>query len=60
VRAPGRSDVHARLRAGGFAVRRCDTFPGLGPEWLRITVREPVVQDALVRALRAALDAEER
>ncbi|MFL6138136.1 MAG: Rv2231c family pyridoxal phosphate-dependent protein CobC [Frankiaceae bacterium] len=58
LRAPGRPDVHAKLRVRGFAVRRCDTFPGLGPEWLRMTVREPVVQDALVRALRAALSEE--
>ncbi|WP_460370722.1 Rv2231c family pyridoxal phosphate-dependent protein CobC, partial [Actinocorallia lasiicapitis] len=27
------------LRARGVAVRRGDTFPGLGPEWIRVAVR---------------------
>jgi histidinol-phosphate/aromatic aminotransferase/cobyric acid decarboxylase-like protein len=31
--------VHARLREAGIAVRRADTFPGLGPDWVRIAVR---------------------
>src|SRR5690606_11785941 len=26
--------VRAALRGRGIAVRRCDTFPGLGPDWL--------------------------
>jgi histidinol-phosphate/aromatic aminotransferase/cobyric acid decarboxylase-like protein len=43
--------VHAALRDAGFAVRRADTFPGLGPGWLRIAVREPAKTDALVTAL---------
>ena len=40
------------LRDHGFAVRRGDTFPGLGPDWIRISVREPDVSDQLVTALR--------
>ena len=28
------------LRERGWAVRRGDTFPGLGPDWLRIAVRD--------------------
>ncbi|GAA3229716.1 Rv2231c family pyridoxal phosphate-dependent protein CobC [Actinocorallia longicatena] len=32
--------VREALRAEGIAVRRGDTFPGLGPEWIRIAVRE--------------------
>jgi cobyrinic acid a,c-diamide synthase len=40
------------LRDHGFAVRRGDTFPGLGPDWIRIAVREPEVTDQLVAALR--------
>jgi histidinol-phosphate/aromatic aminotransferase/cobyric acid decarboxylase-like protein len=47
--------VHERLRERGVAVRRCDTFPGLGPEWVRIAVREETVTDALMRTLRDAL-----
>ena len=43
--------VHARLRAAGIAVRRADTFPGLGPEWVRIAVREPGVTQRLISAL---------
>nr|WP_228489256.1 cobyrinate a,c-diamide synthase [Raineyella fluvialis] len=44
--------TRARLRVRGFAVRRGDTFPGLGPHWIRIAVREPSVTDALVEAAR--------
>jgi cobyrinic acid a,c-diamide synthase len=40
------------LRDHGFAVRRGETFPGLGPDWIRIAVREPEVTDLLVAALR--------
>ena len=31
--------VHAALRERAIAVRRADTFPGLGPAWVRIAVR---------------------
>jgi histidinol-phosphate aminotransferase len=45
--------VRLRLREEcGFAVRRGDTFPGLGPQWLRLAVRERAVTDALVAAWR--------
>jgi len=50
----------ARLRDGmrrrGFALRRGDTFPGLGPQWLRIAAREPAMTDALLVALAQELD----
>lgn len=39
------------LRHRGFALRRGDTFPGLGPQWLRVAAREPVRTDALIAAL---------
>ena len=45
--------MRQRLRLRGFAVRRGDTFPGLGPSWVRVAVREPSVTDALVEAVRA-------
>jgi cobyrinic acid a,c-diamide synthase len=44
--------VRLTLRDHGFAVRRGETFPGLGPEWIRIAVREPDTTDKLVTALR--------
>ena len=43
--------VHPALREAGVAVRRADTFPGLGPEWVRIAVRPPEVTARLVSAL---------
>lgn len=49
---PG-TGVHAALRARGFAVRRCDTFPGLDDSWVRIAVRPPDVSAALLDALPA-------
>ncbi|CCH78746.1 hypothetical protein BN12_3360003 [Nostocoides japonicum T1-X7] len=45
--------THARLRARGVAVRRCDTFPGLDDTWVRIAVRPPAVTALLLDALVA-------
>ncbi|MFC4000540.1 Rv2231c family pyridoxal phosphate-dependent protein CobC [Prauserella oleivorans] len=39
VRITGGHRVRLALREAGYAVRRGDTFPGLGPDWLRIAVR---------------------
>lgn len=50
VHAPGADKIRLRLRESGFALRRADTFPGLGPDWLRIAVRAPEVTDALIAA----------
>ena len=47
--------VRERLRAAGFAVRRGDTFPGLGPDWIRIAVRDRATNDRFVTALRHVL-----
>jgi histidinol-phosphate aminotransferase len=52
---PGGPAVRAALRERGFAVRRGDTFPGLGPDWLRLAVREPATTDALADALADVL-----
>ena len=51
LHAEGADKLRLRLREHGFAVRRADTFPGLGPDWLRIAVRGRDVTDALVAAL---------
>jgi histidinol-phosphate aminotransferase len=49
--------VRERLRQAGFAVRRGDTFPGLGPGWLRVAVRDRATNDRFVAALARVLDA---
>jgi histidinol-phosphate aminotransferase len=51
LHVPDGVTVRAGLRAAGFAVRRGDTFPGLGPNWLRVAVREPPVSDTFAEAL---------
>jgi histidinol-phosphate aminotransferase len=50
VHVPGADKIRLRLRERGFAVRRGDTFPGLGPDWLRVAARPPAVTDALAAA----------
>lgn len=57
IRLPGADVVRERLRDLGFAVRRADTFPGLGPDWLRVAVRDPDTTDRFVAALGKALEA---
>jgi histidinol-phosphate/aromatic aminotransferase/cobyric acid decarboxylase-like protein len=44
--------VHGRLRDADVAVRRADTFPGLGPSWVRIAVRPPEPTQVLLEALQ--------
>jgi len=51
VRLPGADKVRLRLREAGFAVRRGDTFPGLGVEYLRLAVRDRPTTDAFLIAL---------
>jgi histidinol-phosphate aminotransferase len=65
VRIDGGDQVRHALRDRGFAVRRGDTFPGLGPDWLRIAVRDTATTDAFVESLagcvsRAGSPPEER
>jgi histidinol-phosphate aminotransferase len=43
------------LRDKGFAVRRGDTFPGLGPHWLRVAVRDDGTSSRFVSALQEVL-----
>ncbi|WP_067800884.1 Rv2231c family pyridoxal phosphate-dependent protein CobC [Nocardia beijingensis] len=46
--------LRKHLAAAGIAVRRADTFPGLGPDHLRVAVRGPAEVDRLVAAIRSA------
>jgi histidinol-phosphate aminotransferase len=56
VRHPEAASLRDELRTLGFAVRRGDTFPGLGRQWLRIAVREKECTDRLATALAKVLD----
>jgi histidinol-phosphate aminotransferase len=47
--------VRAALRAAGIAVRRGDTFPGLGQDHLRVAVRDAAAVERLTTELAAAL-----
>jgi histidinol-phosphate aminotransferase len=51
VHVPGAAQVRESLRLQGFAVRRGDTFPGLGSDWLRVAVRPEDVTDGFVKVL---------
>ncbi|MFG2822084.1 Rv2231c family pyridoxal phosphate-dependent protein CobC [Kitasatospora sp. NPDC048365] len=55
LRLPDAAEVRLRLRDAGYAVRRGDTFPGLGPDWLRIAVRDEPTTDRFLTALAAAV-----
>ena len=52
--APDTQILRKHLHAKGIAVRRCDTFVGLGENHLRVAVRSewPVLVDAIAEALR--------
>jgi histidinol-phosphate aminotransferase len=49
----GPDGLHEALRELGVAVRRCDTFPGLGPDWVRIAVRDAASNAQLLAAATA-------
>jgi histidinol-phosphate aminotransferase len=57
IETPGADQLRLMLRDRGIAVRRGDTFPGLGPDWLRIAVKEPAVSDSFVATLTDAANA---
>jgi histidinol-phosphate aminotransferase len=56
VRLPGADKIRVELRERGWAVRRGDTFPGLGPDWLRIAVRDTAITDAFVTTLNDVIE----
>lgn len=47
----GPASVREPLARAGFAVRRAETFPGLGPTWIRIKVPPKAITDRLLVAL---------
>lgn len=47
--------VHQALRARGWAVRSGAGFPGLGPRWIRVAVRDRPVNDEFATALEGCL-----
>ncbi|MFE3321328.1 pyridoxal phosphate-dependent aminotransferase [Nocardia sp. NPDC059195] len=55
LRVPDGALLRKRLADRGIAVRRADTFPGLGPDHLRVAVRGAAEVDRLIDALNAAL-----
>jgi histidinol-phosphate aminotransferase len=55
VHVPDGLTVREALRSRGYAVRRGDTFPGLGPDWLRVAVRDETTNSAFVSSLAGAL-----
>jgi histidinol-phosphate/aromatic aminotransferase/cobyric acid decarboxylase-like protein/adenosyl cobinamide kinase/adenosyl cobinamide phosphate guanylyltransferase len=57
LRVPDGAAARSGLAERGIAVRRGDTFPGLGPDHLRVAVRRPDDNRRLVVALRQVLEA---
>ncbi|MFF0357906.1 MULTISPECIES: pyridoxal phosphate-dependent aminotransferase [unclassified Nocardia] len=55
LRVPDGELLRKRLADRGIAVRRADTFPGLGPDHLRVAVRGAAEVDRLIEGLREAL-----
>lgn len=56
ARHPRGAAVRDALRQRGFAVRRGDTFPGLGPHWLRFAARDSRDIERLLPVLRQIID----
>ena len=55
LRLAGAAEVRLELRSRGYAVRRGDTFPGLGADWLRVAVRDTATTDAFLATLTDVL-----
>ncbi|HEU5157808.1 MAG TPA: Rv2231c family pyridoxal phosphate-dependent protein CobC [Streptosporangiaceae bacterium] len=55
LRIPGADALRLRLREKGYAVRRGDTFPGLGLDWLRVAVRDRAADDGFLDVLTQVL-----
>jgi histidinol-phosphate aminotransferase len=57
VKVTGADRLRLALRDRGYAVRRGDTFPGLGPDWLRVAVRDTATTDGFLSVLSDLLEA---
>jgi histidinol-phosphate aminotransferase len=55
LRVEDGESLRAKLGALGIAVRRGDTFPGLGPDWLRVAVRDRITNHRVAGAFATAL-----
>ncbi|NED95532.1 threonine-phosphate decarboxylase [Phytoactinopolyspora alkaliphila] len=55
VRFPDDDGLRHRLRDAGWAVRRGDTFPGLGQDWFRIALRDRSTLASFLSVLSACL-----
>ncbi|TDQ48774.1 L-threonine O-3-phosphate decarboxylase [Actinorugispora endophytica] len=55
VRTPGAGRLRRALREHGIAVRRGDTFPGLGPDHVRVAVRDAGTNAQILRVLAELL-----
>jgi histidinol-phosphate aminotransferase len=53
--APDGEALRTSLRVAGVAVRRGDTFPGLGPDYLRVAVRDPTINARTIEAFEKAI-----
>ena len=53
LRAQNGARLRERLRVLGIAVRRGETFPGLGPDWLRLSVRDGRTNERVLAAFTA-------
>ncbi|MEU4560382.1 Rv2231c family pyridoxal phosphate-dependent protein CobC [Actinoplanes sp. NPDC023936] len=56
IHLPDADQIRLELRERGYAVRRGDTFPGLGAEWLRIAVRDTATTDGFVQTLTDVIE----
>ncbi|GIF53460.1 histidinol-phosphate aminotransferase [Asanoa ferruginea] len=55
LKMPNADKIRLALRDRGYAVRRGDTFPGLGPDFLRVAVRDRTTSDAFTETLSAVV-----
>ncbi|WP_229073011.1 Rv2231c family pyridoxal phosphate-dependent protein CobC [Actinoplanes sp. DH11] len=56
IHVPAAERIRLELRRRGYAVRRGDTFPGLGADWLRIAVRDTATTDRFVQTLTEVIE----
>ncbi|MDI9914313.1 Rv2231c family pyridoxal phosphate-dependent protein CobC [Rhodococcus sp. IEGM 1379] len=55
IELPDGEAMRTHLRTRGIAVRRCDTFPGLGPNHVRLAVRPPQQVSILIDVMKEFL-----